>query len=128
MLDNFSPETTGICSRVQILDQVQQVQVKAAECGIMQAQYATSGIQRVRLSQNYQRLHDTRGRLCQGVYTFMLLSTQTLGKAFFHVLFTFAALMLQGDGTGCLSIYGARFADENFIGKHTGPGILSMVC
>ncbi|KAG9085914.1 hypothetical protein FRC06_003371 [Ceratobasidium sp. 370] len=32
----------------------------------------------------------------------------------------------HGNGRGGESIYGAKFADENFTRKHTKPGLLSM--
>ena len=71
-------------------------------------------------------------QLCTGEAGHSNVSGKALtfkGSSFHRVI---SGFMMQGgdftrgNGTGGESIYGMKFADENFKIKHTRPGLLSM--
>eukprot|EP00276_Gloeochaete_wittrockiana_P011012 CAMPEP_0184660094 /NCGR_PEP_ID=MMETSP0308-20130426/32491_1 /TAXON_ID=38269 /ORGANISM="Gloeochaete witrockiana, Strain SAG 46.84" /LENGTH=174 /DNA_ID=CAMNT_0027100443 /DNA_START=23 /DNA_END=547 /DNA_ORIENTATION=- len=68
-------------------------------------------------------------QLCTGEYKKAGIPVGYKGCAFHRIIKDFMIQggdFVKGDGTGRLSIYGDKFADESFDMKHTAPGLLSM--
>merc|ERR1712020_160353 len=78
-------------------------------------------------AQNFYQLCDRNAAVAPG--TDASLSGSYVGAPFHRVIPNFMIQggdFTRGDGRGGKSIYGAKFPDENFQLRHTGPGDLSM--
>ena len=67
-------------------------------------------------------------RMCTGDFERERESRAGTRTAFHRVIKDFMIQggdFVNGDGTGCVSVYGSKFDDEPFVGRHTGPGLLS---
>jgi hypothetical protein len=70
-----------------------------------------------------------RRQFCTGEFRKMGKPVGFKGTSFHRIIKGFMVQggdFVRGDGTGCMSIYGEKFEDENFDAKHTEPGLLSM--
>ncbi|KAI7823694.1 cyclophilin-like domain-containing protein [Kickxella alabastrina] len=68
-------------------------------------------------------------QLCTGEYRINNVPQGYKNSSFHRIIPGFMAQggdFVKGNGSGRLSIYGDKFADENFELRHTGAGLLSM--
>jgi len=113
----YKPPDTTITSRVFLELSIGGEAAGRIECGLY-------GKQLPRTAENFRALCTGEKGFSSGGQPLHLL-----GSCFHRIIPNF---MLQGgdftngDGTGGESIYGGRFADEDFSIKHTKPGLLSM--